>query len=44
MLIGKSEAQKAPDFALDSTEGREIRLTDFQGKHHLVLVFNRGFM
>ncbi len=33
----------APDFALTDTEGRTIRLSDYKGKKHVVLVFNRGF-
>ncbi len=33
----------APDFALRDFRGMEIRLSDFQGEHHVVLVFNRGF-
>jgi peroxiredoxin len=34
----------APDFNLTDTEGREIRISDYAGKHHVLLVFNRGFM
>ena len=30
---------KAPDFALPSTTGKEIKRADFAGKQHLVLFF-----
>jgi peroxiredoxin len=33
----------APDFTLDDFRGRPVRLRDYQGKQHVVLVFNRGF-
>jgi peroxiredoxin len=33
----------APDFALDDFQGRPVRLGDYRGKKHVVLVFNRGF-
>ncbi len=33
----------APDFVLKSYQGDEIRLSDFAGRKHLILVFNRGF-
>lgn len=33
----------APDFTLDDFQGRPVRLRDYQGKKHVVLVFNRGF-
>jgi peroxiredoxin len=32
----------APEFALADTQGRAVRLSDFRGKKHVVLVFNRG--
>jgi peroxiredoxin len=32
----------APDFALTDTEGRMVRLSDYRGTKHVVLVFNRG--
>jgi peroxiredoxin len=38
------EATTAPDFALTDTQGRHVNLSDYQGKKHVVLVFNRGFM
>ena len=34
----------APDFSLPDYEGRPLRLSDFRGKSHVVLVFNRGFV
>ena len=33
----------APDFELQDFKGRARRLSDNQGKQHIVLVFNRGF-
>jgi peroxiredoxin len=33
----------APDFALTDTADRTVRLSDFRGRRHVVLVFNRGF-
>jgi len=33
----------APAFEVTSSEGEVIRLSDFRGKKHVVLVFNRGF-
>jgi cytochrome oxidase Cu insertion factor (SCO1/SenC/PrrC family) len=34
--------QAAPDFTLDSLDGRPITLSDFRGKGRVVLVFYRG--
>ena len=33
----------APDFTLQDFEGRTVRLSDYQGHQHVVLIFNRGF-
>jgi len=43
-IIDKRQANPAPDFALQDTAGRTIRLSDYRGKKNVVLVFNRGFM
>jgi peroxiredoxin len=34
----------APDFVLTDFEGNEVRLSDFQDKKNVLLVFNRGFI
>ncbi len=34
----------APDFTLPDFHGAPVRLADFRGQAHVVLVFNRGFM
>jgi peroxiredoxin len=34
----------APDFDLQDFRGRAVRLGDYRGVKHVVLVFNRGFM
>lgn len=33
----------APDFALVDFKGQPVRLADFRGNTHVLLVFNRGF-
>jgi peroxiredoxin len=33
----------APDFALVDTRGQVVRLSDYRGRRHVVLVFARGF-
>jgi peroxiredoxin len=33
----------APDFKLQDFNDKTVRLSDFHGKSHVVLVFNRGF-
>lgn len=33
----------APDFTLQDFNGKTVRLSDFRGKSHVLLVFNRGF-
>lgn len=33
----------APDFTLLDTAGKPVRLSDYRGKKHVFLVFNRGF-
>jgi len=36
-------AETVTDFIAIDAEGRTLRLSDFRGKKHVVLVFNRGF-
>ena len=33
----------APDFALQNFQGEPVSLSDFHGKAHVLLVFNRTF-
>ena len=33
----------APDFTLQNLKGEPVSLSDFRGKAHVLLVFNRGF-
>jgi peroxiredoxin len=41
-MADKKTSTPAPDFTAADTEGRNMRLADFKGKKHVVLVFNRG--
>ena len=34
----------APDFTMNDFRGQPVRLLDYRGVKHVVLVFNRGFM
>ena len=34
----------APDFALPDFQGEVVRLSDYRGHSHILLVFNRGFV
>jgi peroxiredoxin len=33
----------APDFSMNDSEGRLIKLSEVRGKKNVMLVFNRGF-
>jgi peroxiredoxin len=33
----------APEFELDDYQGHPVRLANFRGDKHVVLIFNRGF-
>jgi peroxiredoxin len=35
--------QPAPDFSLETFDGEEVKLSSFQKKKNVLLVFNRGF-
>jgi peroxiredoxin len=35
--------QPAPDFELADFNSQPVRLSNFHGQQHVVLVFNRGF-
>jgi peroxiredoxin len=37
-----AEPVRAPDFRLPDSEGRMVHLSDYNGKKHVVLVFNRS--
>lgn len=36
--------QPAPDFSLTDAIGQQFKLSDFNNKANVLLVFNRGFM
>ena len=42
-MIDTSTIEPAVDFIAIDAEGRTLRLSDFRGKKHVILVFNRGF-
>jgi peroxiredoxin len=42
-MVATRTGDNAPDFTAIDAAGRRIRLADYAGKKHVVLVFNRGF-
>jgi peroxiredoxin len=43
-VVETSQPEQAPDFTLEDYRGRTLSLSDFRGRLHVVLVFNRGFV
>ena len=43
-MINTKTFTLSPDFTVKDSTGRSIRLSDYKGHKHVVLVFNRGFM
>lgn len=41
-MAHNQKAETALDFSLADTEGQAVRLSDYRGNKHVVLVFNRG--
>lgn len=39
-----ADFKAAPDFELTDADGQKIRLSDYKGAKHVVLIFNRGFI
>jgi peroxiredoxin len=39
----QEQPEQAPDFELADLNGKAVCLSDYRGKAHVVLVFNRGF-
>jgi peroxiredoxin len=42
-MINKQQASIAPDFKVNDSEGRALRLSDYRSKKNVLLVFNRRF-
>ena len=42
-MVTEDQFAMAPDFALQDMTGRTVRLSDFRGRKHVVLMFSRGF-
>jgi len=37
------QGEEARDFTLADTQGKQVSLSDFEGKQNVYLIFNRGF-
>ncbi len=42
-MIDTKQATFAPDFTAADSEGRTVRLSEYNRNKHVILVFNRGF-
>jgi peroxiredoxin len=43
-MANKTDQIMATDFALQDTQGRTVRLSDYRGSKPVVLVFNRSLL
>jgi hypothetical protein len=43
VIAARQSLDQASDFSLTDTQGNTVRLSQFRGCQHVVLVFNRGF-
>jgi peroxiredoxin Q/BCP len=44
MIEQTAIGQAAPDFELTDVQGKAVRLSNYRGERHVLLVFTRGFM
>lgn len=44
MATAEQESTLAPDWTLTDTQDNLVRLSDYRGRQHVVLVFTRGFV
>jgi peroxiredoxin len=42
-MTAEKQTPSAPDFGMEDSDGRMVRLSDYRGKKNVVLVLNRGF-
>ena len=42
-VIEREKVVAAPDFNVQDSQGRRVKLSDYKDKKNVMLVFNRGF-